>query len=123
MLLGQSSPRFSEIPIGSSIEVSPTSFRTARQVGELLLGNGKNQEGESSRSPGGCGLIIDYGDDHVFGDSFRVSRMSTKVNLHFLPRLRRHLATTSSSTCLISPVIVISPQTLISPISEKPLKI
>lgn len=70
-LLGQSSPRFSEIPIGSSIEVSPTSFRTARQVGELLLGNVKNQEDESSRSPGGCGLIIDYGDDHVFGDSFR----------------------------------------------------
>lgn len=70
-LLGQSSPRFSEIPVGSSIEVSPTSFRTARQVGELLSGNVKNQEGESSRSPGGCGLIIDYGDDHVFGDSFR----------------------------------------------------
>ncbi|KIK10229.1 hypothetical protein K443DRAFT_126999 [Laccaria amethystina LaAM-08-1] len=78
-LLGQSSPRFSEIPVGSLIEVSPASFRTARQVGELLLGNVKNQEGESSRSPGGCGLIIDYGDDLVFGDSFRVSRLSTKA--------------------------------------------
>jgi NADH dehydrogenase [ubiquinone] 1 alpha subcomplex assembly factor 7 len=49
------------------------SFKIARKVGELLT----SRKSEESDAPiGGCGLIIDYGGDHAFGDSFRVS--STK---------------------------------------------
>ena len=46
------------------------SFKIARKVGELLT-SGKS--GEKDAPIGGCGLIIDYGGDHAFGDSFRVS--------------------------------------------------
>ena len=58
--LGNSSPRFSKVPGGSRIEVSPASWGIARTIGELI-------------STGGAGLVIDYGDDRAFGSSFRVS--------------------------------------------------
>ena len=58
-LLGRSSLRFEQMPEGSRLEVSAASFRIARKVGELL-------------SPGGCALVVDYGGDSPFGDSFRV---------------------------------------------------
>ncbi|KAK0205044.1 S-adenosyl-L-methionine-dependent methyltransferase [Desarmillaria ectypa] len=57
-LLGRSSLRFDQFPEGSRLEVSAASFRIARKVGELL-------------SPGGCALVVDYGGDSPFGDSFR----------------------------------------------------
>ncbi|KAK0500165.1 S-adenosyl-L-methionine-dependent methyltransferase [Armillaria luteobubalina] len=57
-LLGRSSLRFDQLPEGSRLEVSAASFRIARKVGELL-------------SPGGCALVVDYGGDSPFGDSFR----------------------------------------------------
>lgn len=62
-LLGASSPRFLELPIGARAEVSPTSFKIARQVAELV---------NSPRGAGGSALIIDYGRDHVAGGSLRV---------------------------------------------------
>lgn len=69
-VLGHSSLRFKNLPVGSSLEVSPTSFKIARKVGELLT----SRKSEEENTPiGGCGLIIDYGGDHAFGDSFRVS--------------------------------------------------
>lgn len=68
-VLGHSSLRFQNLPVGSSLEVSPTSFKIARKVGELLT-SGKSEE--KNATIGGCGLIIDYGGDHAFGDSFRV---------------------------------------------------
>ena len=68
-VLGHSSLRFQNLPVGSSLEVSPTSFKIARKIGELLM-SGKFEE--KSAPVGGCGLIIDYGGDHAFGDSFRV---------------------------------------------------
>ena len=68
-VLGHSSLRFKNLPVGSSLEVSPTSFKIARKVGELLT----NRKSEEKNAPiGGCGLIIDYGGNHAFGDSFRV---------------------------------------------------
>ncbi|KAK0446166.1 S-adenosyl-L-methionine-dependent methyltransferase [Armillaria borealis] len=57
-LLGRSSLRFDQMPEGSRLEVSAASFRIARKVGELL-------------SPGGCALVVDYGGDSPFADSFR----------------------------------------------------
>lgn len=64
-LLAASSLRFIKAPAPSRIEVSPDSWRTARAIGDLL--SAPNQ---------GAGLIIDYGDDHHFGDTFRVSLLS-----------------------------------------------
>jgi len=69
-VLAHSSDRFYNLPIGSSLEVAPTSFKIARKVGELLTSKRSKEEGGSI---GGCGLIIDYGGDRAFGDSFRVS--------------------------------------------------
>ncbi|KAK0480196.1 S-adenosyl-L-methionine-dependent methyltransferase [Armillaria novae-zelandiae] len=57
-LLGRSSQRFDQMPEGSRLEVSAASFRIARKIGEIL-------------SPGGCALVVDYGGDSPFGDSFR----------------------------------------------------
>jgi hypothetical protein len=69
-LLGHSSPRFKDIPIGSSLEVSPTAFRIAHRIGQLFS---NENSGDEITSLGGCGLIIDYGGDKAFADSFRVS--------------------------------------------------
>ena len=74
-LLGHSSPRFQDIPAGSFLEVSPTAFRIAHRISQLLSNknfSNKNSEDETT-SLGGCGLIIDYGDDKAFANSFRVS--------------------------------------------------
>ncbi|GAB1523027.1 CCR4-NOT core subunit cdc39 [Rhizoctonia solani] len=57
--LGESSARFSQVPEGHRIEVSPSSWAIVRGVGDLI---GKG---------GGAGLVIDYGDDRAFGASFR----------------------------------------------------
>ncbi|EIW57294.1 DUF185-domain-containing protein [Trametes versicolor FP-101664 SS1] len=65
-LLGLSSARFQKLPVGSRIEVSPASFKIARQVGELL----RDGESEETRSAGSA-LIIDYGGEKVYGNSFR----------------------------------------------------
>jgi NADH dehydrogenase [ubiquinone] 1 alpha subcomplex assembly factor 7 len=66
-LLGSSSLRFQKLPIGSRIEVSATAFKIARQVGELLAGGD-----QGSDSSGGAALIVDYGGEKAFGNSFRV---------------------------------------------------
>lgn len=75
-VLGLSSSRFKTLPVGSTIEVSPSSFKIARQIGELL----RTSPGSASPTAapaklrGGCGLIIDYGGAKVFGNSFRVRK-------------------------------------------------
>lgn len=63
-LLGSSSPRFAHQPIGARIEVSPSSYRIARQVAQLV-----NTKG----SKGGSALVVDYGAERTFGRSLRVS--------------------------------------------------
>jgi len=87
-LLGNSSPRFRDLPEGSTIEVSPTSFRIAHQIARLLsvheLSTDPNRPASEEKGVGGCGLIIDYGADRVFEDSFRVSpyRHKTRAETH-----------------------------------------
>lgn len=68
-LLGSSSPRFREIPVGVQLEVSPESFRLARMIGGLLAPT-------ENTSTGGCALIIDYGREAFASDSFRVCLLS-----------------------------------------------
>ncbi|KAJ3935580.1 MAG: S-adenosyl-L-methionine-dependent methyltransferase [Lentinula lateritia] len=80
-IFGNSSSRFQSLPVGSDLEVSPTSFRLARKVGELL----SKRETPTSSSPGGCGLIIDYGRDHAFGSSRRGFKDHDVVDIFHRP--------------------------------------
>lgn len=81
-LLGHSSTRFQDIPAGSFLEVSPTAFRTAHRISQLL--SNKNSEDQTT-SLGGCGLIIDYGDDKAFANSFRVSLSYSEIDHNLYP--------------------------------------
>jgi NADH dehydrogenase [ubiquinone] 1 alpha subcomplex assembly factor 7 len=90
-LLGHSSPRFQDISAGSFLEVSPTAFRIAHRIGQLL--SNKNSVEETS-SLGGCGLIIDYGDDKAFANSFRVSLNYLEMGRYCSILDPRHLKTT-----------------------------
>ncbi|KAI0322135.1 S-adenosyl-L-methionine-dependent methyltransferase [Amylostereum chailletii] len=74
-LLGSSSPRFQAMPIGSRIEVSASGFQSARKIGEMIAGPGRN----------GCALIVDYGGDHVYGNSFRAFKDHKQVDPFHLP--------------------------------------
>lgn len=109
-VLGLSSTRFQNLPIGATIEVSPASFKIARQVGELLsCTKDQNQEQNTKSSLGGCGLIVDYGGQKVFGDSFRAFKdhkivdvfhrpgecdLTTNVDFAFLREAMEDLVTT-----------------------------
>ncbi len=73
-LLGLSSTRFLKLPGGSRIEVSPASCKIARQIGELL----HDTVSDGSRSAGSA-LIVDYGGNKVYGNSFRVRDRSLFV--------------------------------------------
>ena len=73
-LLGLSSPRFLKLPPGSRVEVSPTSFKISRKIGELLRGTASGETADTVRSKSaGSALIVDYGGDKAYGNSFRVS--------------------------------------------------
>ena len=52
------------------MEIAQDSFKIARKVGELLAGGVKGD----TAGPSGAGLIIDYGGETSYGQSFRVSR-------------------------------------------------
>ncbi|KAK7031216.1 hypothetical protein VNI00_013632 [Paramarasmius palmivorus] len=80
-LLGGSSPRFRSVPVGSFLEVSPVAYRIARKVGELLQKADDEQDG----SPGGCGLIIDYGSDSFFDNSRRAFKNHQIVDFFHRP--------------------------------------
>ncbi|ETW83288.1 hypothetical protein HETIRDRAFT_316531 [Heterobasidion irregulare TC 32-1] len=77
-LLGSSSTRFSSLPIGSRIEVSPAGFQISRKVGELI-------GGKSNIGSRGSALIIDYGADKAFGNSFRAFKDHKIVDPFHLP--------------------------------------
>ncbi|KAL5634726.1 hypothetical protein ACGC1H_002685 [Rhizoctonia solani] len=102
--LGNSSPRFSKVPGGSRIEVSPTSWGIARTVGELI-------------SRGGAGLVIDYGDDRVFGSSFRAFQRHKLVDVFHEPGLCdltanvdfAYLKEAFGSTCELPPLHCTAP--------------
>jgi NADH dehydrogenase [ubiquinone] 1 alpha subcomplex assembly factor 7 len=112
-LLGNSSPRFRSLPEGATIEVSPTSFRIAHQIGRLLSGwdadgllkdspaapqkaasesqeQGKDaspppQEAQTAQGRGGAALIIDYGSSSFHSDSLRAFKSHKMVDLFHEP--------------------------------------
>lgn len=68
MIMPALSSRFKDYPEGATVEVAPTSYLTAQHIGTVLRGSkDPNNEGV-----GGCAVIIDYGGDKAFGNSFRV---------------------------------------------------
>ncbi|KAI0044153.1 DUF185-domain-containing protein [Auriscalpium vulgare] len=77
-LLGSSSPRFKNLPLGARLEVSAAAFQIARKVGEMIGGN------EDGRRRGSA-LIIDYGADKMSGHSFRAFKDHKIVDPFYLP--------------------------------------
>lgn len=57
-------PEHDKIPSGSRLELSPSSAQIAKHLANLLQLSHKAHLG-------GTGLVIDYGDDHQFGNSLR----------------------------------------------------
>jgi len=81
------SPRYSDLPTGSFIEVSPWAHYKARKLSTLLGVPSSSAGSEDTTSPtgGGCGLIVDYGDAKVFGDSFRAFKDHNVVDVFHQP--------------------------------------
>ncbi|KAL4247601.1 Protein arginine methyltransferase NDUFAF7 [Abortiporus biennis] len=79
--LGASSPRFASIPVGGRLEVSPTSFKVAKSIGELL----RHDPDDESTPSLGCGLFVDYGGDKAYGNSFRGFRKHKIVDVFNRP--------------------------------------
>ena len=103
--LTQTSPRYANFPVGSSVEISPSAFRIARKIAELL------QLTEPSDA-GGSALIMDYGDDKAFGDSIRVCfKFPYQLSRSIMSRV---LKITNWWIYSTNPEIVTSPPMLIS---------
>ncbi|BGO90588.1 hypothetical protein NBRC10512_002644 [Rhodotorula toruloides] len=64
--------RFARLPIGSRLEVSPSSWEIARDLARVVAGP------EGGR--GGAGLVVDYGDAKAFGRSWRGFRKHQVVD-------------------------------------------
>ncbi|KAJ7757738.1 S-adenosyl-L-methionine-dependent methyltransferase [Mycena maculata] len=85
-LLGLSSTRFRDLPVGSRLEVSPLAFRTMRAIGELICGKRDAEAPAPSPSPSrGCGLIVDYGASRAFDQSFRAFKNHEIVDVFHAP--------------------------------------
>ena len=60
---------FAALPIGARLEVCPDALSIASTIARLVGGRS-----------GGAGLVVDYGDDHHFGSSFRGFRQHQLVD-------------------------------------------
>lgn len=100
-LLGLSSQRFLKLPVGTRVEVSPAAFKIAHRVGELV------QAEQDIPASAGSALIVDYGGEKAYGNSFRVRNrsMASMIPEVFYKVtdtgafISRRLKTTRSSTC------------------------
>ncbi|GAA5992727.1 hypothetical protein JCM10908_006900 [Rhodotorula pacifica] len=73
--------RFARLPIGSRLEVSPSSWEIARDLARLLGGGGGGKGEEGAKGGiGGAGLVVDYGDAKAFGRSWRGFRKHQVVD-------------------------------------------
>lgn len=87
-ILPSTSPRFdADTPVGSRVEICKEGWEVVRMIGELIEGKvvdkdrGTGREvaeedvppAENEVPVGGVGVIIDYGDEKSFSNSFRVS--------------------------------------------------
>ncbi|KAK4684003.1 NADH dehydrogenase [ubiquinone] 1 alpha subcomplex assembly factor 7, partial [Tremellales sp. Uapishka_1] len=73
-LLPTFSKRFDALPLGARVEISQENFKVMRAIGTLLNGGG-----------GGVGLLVDYGDDKCFENSFRAFRDHEIVDIFHEP--------------------------------------
>ncbi|KAL4064356.1 S-adenosyl-L-methionine-dependent methyltransferase [Scleroderma yunnanense] len=64
-LLGNVSPRFANLPVGSRIEVSGVGVKSARSIADLIGSDGREE------NVSGCALVVDYGAEHAVGNSLR----------------------------------------------------
>ncbi|BGP23719.1 DUF185 family protein [Rhodotorula toruloides] len=64
--------RFARLPIGSRLEVSPSSWEVARDLARVVAGP---EDGK-----GGAALVVDYGDAKAFGRSWRGFRRHQVVD-------------------------------------------
>ena len=60
---------FASLPVGARLEVCPDALSIASTIARLVSGVN-----------GGAGLIVDYGDEHHFGSSFRGFRQHQLVD-------------------------------------------
>lgn len=74
-LLGNLSPRFANLPVGSRIEVSDTVVKAARSIAELIMQD----------SVGGSALVVDYGAEHATGNSLRAFKEHKIVDIFHRP--------------------------------------
>ncbi|KAJ7081808.1 S-adenosyl-L-methionine-dependent methyltransferase [Mycena belliarum] len=83
-LLGLSSARFRDMRVGSRLEVSPLAFKTMRAVGNLIAGK-QDPDAQDPIPSRGCGLVVDYGANHVSGQSFRAFQKHEIVDVFHAP--------------------------------------
>ncbi|KAJ6545037.1 S-adenosyl-L-methionine-dependent methyltransferase [Mycena vulgaris] len=83
-LLGLSSTRFRDMRVGARLEVSLLAFKTMRTIGELIHGD-RDPDEQDPLSSRGCGLIVDYGAEHVSGQSFRAFQKHEIVDVFHAP--------------------------------------
>ncbi|KAI6123548.1 S-adenosyl-L-methionine-dependent methyltransferase [Pisolithus croceorrhizus] len=74
-LLGNLSPRFANLAVGSRIEVSDTVVKTARSIADLI----------AQDRVGGCALVVDYGAEHAAGNSLRAFKEHRIVDIFHRP--------------------------------------
>lgn len=74
-LLGNLSPRFANLPVGSRIEVSGAVVKTARSIAEVIMQD----------NVGGCALVVDYGAEHATGSSLRAFKEHKIVDIFHRP--------------------------------------
>ncbi|PSS36776.1 hypothetical protein PHLCEN_2v1407 [Hermanssonia centrifuga] len=79
-LLGTSSPRFQKLPVGSRVEISPSAFKIAHRIGELL-----HSHNGTAEDVAGCALIVDYGGEKAYGSSFRAFKDHKIVDVFHRP--------------------------------------
>ncbi|KAG6902834.1 hypothetical protein C0995_010719 [Termitomyces sp. Mi166 len=78
------------LPIGSFLEVSVESYLNAAALSQLigrprLLGESSQVDNADPPTGGGCGLIIDYGGDQAFENSFRAFKDHKIVDVFHQP--------------------------------------
>lgn len=85
-ILPATSPRFADLAIGDRVEINKEGWEIMRMIGELIEGKVVDQErGERGgvtaadvRGAGGVGVVVDYGDEKAFDNSFRVRRRRSR---------------------------------------------
>ncbi|KAH8088113.1 S-adenosyl-L-methionine-dependent methyltransferase [Filobasidium floriforme] len=88
-ILPATSPRFADLAVGDRVEINKEGWEIMRMIGELVEGKVVDQErgwretssASDSEGVGGVGLVVDYGDEKAFDNSFRAFRRHEIVHV------------------------------------------